>query len=122
MGLKVFMNDRQPLKLKLATAIHNFILCIGSLGMFFAGAVGAWNVYQERGMKDVFWTENPRDRKGLQYWALYIFYLSKFPELIDTVILVLKKVFVHNSHPPETYHFPSLVPSCHCHSTGLGLV
>ena len=43
-------------------------------------------------MGDVFWAPKESDRKGLQYWALYIFYLSKFYELLDTVILVLKKV------------------------------
>jgi hypothetical protein len=43
-------------------------------------------------MSEVFWATEEKNRQGLQYWALYIFYLSKFYELLDTVILVLKKV------------------------------
>ncbi|KAJ3343969.1 hypothetical protein HDU91_000315 [Kappamyces sp. JEL0680] len=46
-GLKVFMSDRPAMKLRMATAIHNLILCIGSLAMFIAGAMGAFEVYQK---------------------------------------------------------------------------
>ena len=99
------MANQAPMKLRGVTAIHNLILCIGSLGMFLAGLVGSIQVYQvnkkrvillthikERGMSEVFWATEEKNRQGLQYWALYIFYLSKFYELLDTVILVLKKV------------------------------
>lgn len=39
------MNDRPPMKLKVVTAIHNLILCFGSLGMFIAGLVGSIQIY-----------------------------------------------------------------------------
>ncbi|KAJ3302113.1 hypothetical protein HDV03_005402 [Kappamyces sp. JEL0829] len=99
--LKSWMKDRPAMKLKSLTAIHNLFLCLGSLAMWIAGAIGAYQTYRSRGWADVFWSPNPADRQGLQYWAMYVFYLSKFPELLDTVILVLKKkpvIFLHWYH------------------------
>ena len=91
------MARAEPLKLKWITAIHNLFLCLLSLIMLIviqikkAGVVGAVDVYETGGFLDLYVME-PKYASGMMYWALYLFYLSKFPELIDTVILVLKKV------------------------------
>jgi hypothetical protein len=102
-GLRVYMTNREPFKMKYVTALHSLNLCIWSLGMFIAGLVGTYEIYQKDGdIKDIF-IHKTEDipRKGLLFWALYIYYLSKFPELLDTVILVLKKkkvIFLHWYH------------------------
>lgn len=93
-GLQMIMKNKEPMKLKYFTAFHNLFLCLGSAGMFLAGALGAWQIVQERGFNDVFCTIDSEKKQGLLYWSLYIYYLSKFPELIDTVVLALKKVLV----------------------------
>jgi hypothetical protein len=91
-GLQMIMKNKEPIKLKYFTAFHNLFLCVGSAVMFIAGAFGAFQIAQERGFRDVFCTIDSEKKQGLLYWSLYIYYLSKFPELIDTVVLVLKKV------------------------------
>jgi fatty acid elongase 3 len=100
-GLKLVMKNREPMKLKMVTAIHNLFLSIGSLGMWIAAILGAHEIYVKyNGIKDVY-CSNEVPPKGLLHWALYTYYLSKFPELIDTVILVLKKkpvIFLHWYH------------------------
>jgi hypothetical protein len=50
-----------------------------------------------------------QEKRGVLYWGLYIYYLSKYPELLDTVILVLKKknvIFLH------WYHHSSVILLC----------
>ena len=58
------MSRREAFKLKSLTALHNLILCIGSAGMFIAGFVGCLQNYLDRGMGDVFWANDPENRKG----------------------------------------------------------
>lgn len=60
--------------------------------MFIAGVIGVYQVVSKHGIDEMFLAADLKNATGTFYWALYIFYLSKFPELIDTVILVLKKV------------------------------
>jgi fatty acid elongase 3 len=101
MGLKLFMKNREPMKLTFVTALHNLFLCAISLGMCVCGLLGAYEITISRGIVDVFCTRDKNAAKGLMYWSLYMYYLSKFPELIDTVILVLKKkrvIFLHWYH------------------------
>jgi fatty acid elongase 3 len=100
LGLKAYMKNREPMKLKYVTALHNLFLCVISLGMCIAGTFGAYQIVMEKGVDEVF-CSNDKNPKGLMHWSLYMYYLSKFPELIDTVILVLKKkrvIFLHWYH------------------------
>jgi hypothetical protein len=86
------MSSREPFKMKWVTAIHNLFLCFSSLVMWIAGAIGCVQVVLDFGIEALYLPSSPKKATGLIYWVLYIFYLSKFPELIDTVILVMKKV------------------------------
>lgn len=105
-------------------AIHNLILCIGSLIMFL-GALEAtisssllW--LREGSSKSAYLTAKtgyhwllcfpvdtlPRGR--IFFWS-YIYYLSKFYELLDTVILVLRKKPLSFLH---VYHHSFVVIMC----------
>jgi GNS1/SUR4 family len=52
----------------------------------------------EFGFDETFCTKDLSTFKGIVPWTMYIYYLSKFPELFDTAILALKKkpiIFLH---------------------------
>jgi fatty acid elongase 3 len=101
LGLKAFMKNREPMKLKGLTALHNLFLCVISLGMCISGVIGAIQLVQQDDITALFCNRDRSSAKGIMYWSLYMYYLSKFPELIDTVILVLKKkrvIFLHWYH------------------------
>ncbi|KAI8808399.1 GNS1/SUR4 family-domain-containing protein [Cladochytrium replicatum] len=100
-GIQIYMKNRQPFKLKTITAYHNLGLCLASLAMFIFTAIDTIERYQNHGMGEVFCTTNPKSLKGRLWYTMYIYYLSKFWELFDTVILVLKKkpvIFLHGYH------------------------
>jgi hypothetical protein len=88
----MLMAFQSPMKLALVTAIHNIFLCVLSLGMFVAAAISIYERYSMYGVDELFCSVSPSSNRGLLAWTMYIYYLSKFPELFDTVILVLKKV------------------------------
>jgi len=101
-SLQSYMKERKPYILKIPTFLHNVFLTILSLVMFVGTAYGASLKYKSQG----FWAglvceqEVEPIRGPLFYWS-YIFYLSKFYELIDSFLLVLKKkplIFLHVFH------------------------
>jgi len=100
--LQNYMKEKKPYVLKYPTFIHNVILTLLSLSMFLGTTYGAFLKNNAQG----FWaglvcSQDPEPIRGpLFYWS-YIFYLSKFYELIDTYLLVLKKkplIFLHVFH------------------------
>ncbi|TPX31393.1 very-long-chain 3-oxoacyl-CoA synthase [Synchytrium microbalum] len=99
--LKLYMKDRQAFKLSTATALHNAILCLASLFMFVLTALDIYKRTMTLGVSEIFFTTRPETFKGRLVWIMYIYYLSKYQELLDTVILVLKKkpvIFLHWYH------------------------
>ncbi|CAG8561773.1 10645_t:CDS:2 [Dentiscutata erythropus] len=101
-GLKIFMKyQRTPFSLKGVVAVHNLFLCILSAIMFGFSVIDLFKRWQERGISECFCTSDESSLKGRLFYITYIYYLSKFIELIDTVILVLKKkeiIFLHWYH------------------------
>ncbi|KAI8907732.1 ELO family [Powellomyces hirtus] len=99
--LKRYMRDRAAFTLRKATALHNLFLCLTSF-FIFAGVIRYTHARaQTRGIDEVFCTTDTTSLSGPLTWFLYIYYLSKFYELLDTVILVLKKkpvIFLHWYH------------------------
>jgi len=100
--LQGYMKEKKPYVLKYPTFVHNVILTLLSLTMFLGSSYGAYLKYNAQG----FWAglvceqESEPMHGPLFYWS-YIFYLSKFYELIDTYLLVLKKkplIFLHVFH------------------------
>jgi len=98
-----FMRSRGAFDLRWGVAIHNAILCVLSFVMF----VGlSYSIIKEShgtwyGLWETFCDPNKRvQRSSVAFW-LYIFYLSKFYEFLDTIFLVLRKrelSFLHVYH------------------------
>jgi len=91
-SIKNFMKNREPYNLAVAGTVHNVILCIWSFIMCFGMIIDLIPVVQENGF---FWllcdVRHVKVMKGrLWYWA-YIYYLSKYYEFLDTILLVFKK-------------------------------
>jgi len=100
--LQSYMKERKPYVLKYPTFFHNVNLTLLSLVMFLGSSYGAFLKYRSQGFKDGLVCEQEAEpmHGPLFYWS-YIFYLSKFYELIDTYLLVLKKkplIFLHVFH------------------------
>jgi len=101
LATKAFMKNRKPMQLKGFTALHNGFLSIFSLMMFSGQLYETYQASQQMGFQAVFcWQDQGTPTGKLYFWA-YLFYLSKFYELIDTVLLALKKKpldFLHCYH------------------------
>jgi fatty acid elongase 3 len=101
-SLQNYMKDKKPLKLWLPSLLHNIFLTALSLVMFLGASYGAYLKFQSQG----FWAgwvceQDPEPIKGPLFFWSYIFYLSKFYELIDSYLIVLKKkplIFLHVWH------------------------
>lgn len=97
-------NVKSRYRLKLFAVLHNLFLCLLSLLMFvgclthilrFALLKNWFNVMCDELVHDM-----PMYRGGLTFWC-YIFYVSKFYEMLDTVVMVLKArplTFIHVYH------------------------
>jgi len=96
------MKDRNPYVLKLPTFVHNVILTVLASSMFAGSAYGAYQKYQTQGFWAGLVCEQDRNpMKGPLFFWCYVFYLSKFHELLDSYLLVLKKkplIFLHVFH------------------------
>ncbi|EGG24156.1 GNS1/SUR4 family protein [Cavenderia fasciculata] len=100
-SIQAFMKNRKPLELKYVSVIHNFILCLWSLIMC-VGVVYevAKRVMSEGPLFTVCEADHGFNQGPAYYWS-YIFYISKFYELFDTIIIVLRKkplIFLHVYH------------------------
>ncbi|KAI9332286.1 GNS1/SUR4 family-domain-containing protein [Zopfochytrium polystomum] len=101
LSLRAYMSTREPFKLRLVTAVHNMILCVWSLAMFGGALVEIIRRAATLGVDEVFCTTDANSLRGPLFYTTYIYYLSKYYELLDTVILVLKKkplIFLHWYH------------------------
>jgi len=102
-GLRQLMKNREKFELGLIVPLHNFFLCglslVMGLGLFYE--LVKLFVTSTDVMDDFFCDTKKRLATGPQNYWMYIFLLSKFYELLDTVIIVLKKrplIFLHVYH------------------------
>ncbi|CAI7889952.1 unnamed protein product [Closterium sp. NIES-53] len=118
LGLKWYRtkNKMAPVNLGFLPAIHNLILCLWSLAMFL-GTIHAMLLDSEinkydTGMGNYTWLlcfpSTVKPVGYLWFWS-YIYYLSKYYELLDTVILVLKNKPLSFLH---VYHHATIVFLC----------
>lgn len=103
-GLQEIMKGYKPLAMTNATRIHNVILCVWSLAMCVGIMFPSYQLYKEHGVRALMCGLGPDNMSlmsgAFTFWK-YHYYLSKFYELLDTVIMVLKKkqlIFLHVYH------------------------
>ncbi|GAM25772.1 hypothetical protein SAMD00019534_089470 [Acytostelium subglobosum LB1] len=100
-SIKFLMRNREAFELKSASVIHNFILCVWSLAMCAGVVYECYKRIMGEGPLFTLCETAAGYNQGPSYYWSYIFYLSKFYELFDTVIIVLKKkplIFLHVYH------------------------
>jgi len=106
-GIRQFMKNRKRVELKGIVVFHNFFLCAWSFAMLvglgyemvkIATAAAA----EGKGLTlSLLCDPEKVMSSGMVEWWFFIFYISKFYELLDTVIIVLKKnpiIFLHVYH------------------------
>ncbi|XP_004530141.1 elongation of very long chain fatty acids protein AAEL008004 [Ceratitis capitata] len=94
-----YMRDRKPFKLEKTLIVYNFIQVLLSAWMVYEGCV-AWRNYNWRcqPVDHSFAPQAVREARGV-----YVYYLAKISELLDTVFFVLRKnerqvTFLHVYH------------------------
>lgn len=114
------MKNREPFRLKYVTAAWNLLLSIFSAGGTIGVVTLLMYLLEDRGFyQTTCWFDKAIVYDGeLSFW-LFAFLLSKIPEMIDTVLLVLQKkpiIFLHWYHHLTVMIFcwyggRSLIPS-----------
>lgn len=83
---------KEGLGLRKLTAAHNVILCLWSLAMLFGCAWEVTARARREGTLGWFFCEDPSAvAKGPLYFWSYVYYVSKFYELLDTVLSRLNR-------------------------------
>jgi hypothetical protein len=88
--LSKWMEKRSPIKLDIYLSIHNFILLLLSVIMFFGILNVVIKIYIENDFFELYCGSSFENNQSLLFWC-YIFYLSKYYELLDTMFLILRK-------------------------------
>ena len=108
-GLQAWMKRRPAFHLKEVTIYHNFFLFLLSVVMWLGMAFYVLKAFNDFGSVEPLLCDSNDvfvNRGGLFFWV-YIFYLSKFYELLDTVLLALKKVLSFSSKTADGSRNPS---------------
>jgi len=77
---------------------HNLILCAWSYIMFVGCAYEVYQRYRSEGVKWLYCEDPSREATGGLYFWSYIYYFSKYYELLDTIIVLVK-----GSTPPHFF-------------------
>jgi hypothetical protein len=101
---------------KYVLAMHNVILSAGSLLMFMGCLVEVASEYSRQGGASTWFFCHSADGSSrpsggpLFFWS-YIYYLSKFYELLDTVFVLLRKSTVPH-FGMQVFHHAGVIPMC----------
>jgi len=100
------MKNQSPFTAKKLTAIHNLFLFIVSCIMLIGVLKSVFDIYLDGGWEGIAIDSKRKYRAGkLSFW-MYVFYLTKPYEFIDTFIMIMKKRelnFLHVWHHCSTF-------------------
>jgi len=99
--LKKVMANRKGLELHFISQVHNLLLCSFSLVVLCGQIYATINRVQETGLADLFCETRANPIRGPEYFWGYLYYVSKYYDFFDTILLVLKKRplnFLHVYH------------------------
>ncbi|CAG9860521.1 unnamed protein product [Phyllotreta striolata] len=100
-----YMKDRKPYELKRTIQVYNFLQVLISAYLFYEGVVGGWTDYNLACQPVV------TGEKGLRMArAVWLYFICKLVELLDTVFFVLRKKFNQVSYLHLYHH--TLMPVC----------
>lgn len=109
-ALHRIMKTRARIEARILTAIHNFIMFFISLVCFVGMVYGILKQAYYHGGESLFCdSKNVASGRGTLTFWMYIFYLSKFYELLDTVFLAIRKSTLRFLH---IYHHAVTGPLC----------
>lgn len=104
------MKNRERMELKYISAVHNFNMFALSVICFIGMTYGIIIQSINSGVETLFCdSKNVARGKGTLTFWMYIFYLTKFYELFDTVILALRRSQLRFLH---IYHHFATGPLC----------
>jgi len=106
----LLMRSREGFCLKRVTAFHNVVLSIGSLVMLLGTLAELFRRRNSAGGVDWFFCERPETLPTgpLFFWS-WIYYLSKYYEMLDTVLVLVQKSRVPH-FKLQVYHHAAVVP------------
>lgn len=119
------MENRKPFELKKVMITYNFFIVLFSVYMCYEFVMSGWGTGYSFRCDIVDYSQSPRAMRMVH--TCWLYYFSKFIELLDTVFFVLRKknsqvTFLHVFHHtimPWTWWFgvkfaAGAVCSCHC--------
>ena len=85
------MKNRKPFQLRVALMLWNFFLWVLSVGMFLGIAIPVFNFLLNKGWYQVMCMPRGNLYYGVAFFSSWLFALSKYLELIDTLFIILRK-------------------------------
>mmetsp|Transcript_48643 Transcript_48643/g.77474 ORF Transcript_48643/g.77474 Transcript_48643/m.77474 type:complete len:250 (+) Transcript_48643:33-782(+) len=108
--LGVAMKDAKAFDLQRVTVLHNLLLSVVSLLMFLGTSLELLRRFRRSGSFDWFFCEDlQQSAEGPLYFWSYVYYLSKYYEMLDTVLVLLQKSRVPH-FKLQVYHHAAVVP------------
>lgn len=92
------MEGRKPLTLKVPLMLWNFALCVVSVFMFFGIALPVGLFTINHGWYQLMCMPSGELYYGPAFFCVWLFALSKYAELIDTLFIILRKRPLHFLH------------------------
>lgn len=94
----IIMKNRKPLQLKFISIVWNLFLFVLSVGMFLGMVEAVVSFLYQKGFYEMVCMPNGELYYGIPFFSVWLFALSKYIELFDTVILILRKKNVSFLH------------------------
>ncbi|XP_012939687.1 elongation of very long chain fatty acids protein 7-like [Aplysia californica] len=112
-----FMKNRKPVKMKPVLIFYNFSMVALSGYMFYEFLMAGWLTGYSLGCQPVDYSNSPKAKRMAR--VSWLFFMSKFIELLDTVFFIMRKkfnqvsflhVFHHGILPVSWWFGVKLVP------------